>query len=466
MKTAAGLSWLPALWASDFEGVGFGMKTRIRGADILTMNEKDEVVHGDLLIKDDRIVAVGRVEDGQVDREIDAQGKLILPGFIHLHVHLCQTLFRGRADDLTLLDWLRTRVWPLEAAHDEESIYLSALLGIGELLQSGTTTIVDMETVHYTDAAFRALLDSGIRALSGKVMMDFGDDVPPGLAENTDQSLQQSVDLLEKWHRQGGGRLRYAFAPRFVVSCTPSLLSEVRDLADEYGVYVHTHAAENKDEVLLVQERHGLRNVTYLDSIGLAHEGVILAHCVWLDEEEKGILAERGVHVAHCPSSNLKLASGVADVPDLLRRGVSVGLGADGAPCNNTLDMFHEMRLAALIHKPRYGATAMDARTVLRMATVEGARAVGLAHEIGSIETGKKADLVILDLNRLHTFPSVEADPFSRVVYSATRSEVDMVFVDGNMLVERGHLVAMDEEHLLREADRAFRRLLRRAGEE
>lgn len=438
------------------------MRILIRNADILTMNDHNEVVHGDLLIQDDRIATVGETWNAEADRVIDAAGKMLLPGFVHMHIHLCQTLFRGQADDLELLDWLKQRIWPLEAAHDEESIYYSALLGIGELLQSGATTIVDMETVHDTDAAFQALLDGGIRALSGKVMMDVGEDVPEGLRETTERSIQHSVDLLEKWHGRGNGRIRYAFAPRFVVSCTEELLAEVRDLSARYGVFVHTHAAENRDEVARVERRTGMRNITYLDHIGLAGERLILAHCVWLDDTEKRILADRGVKVAHCPSSNLKLASGIADIPDLLRLGISVGIGADGTPCNNNMDMFHEMRLAALIHKPRCGPKVMDAQTVLRMATIDGARAVGLGHEIGSIEPGKKADLILLDLNRLHTFPSVGTDPFSRIVYAATRAEVDTVFVDGRVVVENGRLTIMDEPTLLREADRAFGRLLGR----
>ena len=438
----------------------------IQGAQLVTMNEREEILHADIRIEDGviREVAPGLAPE-PADRVIDASGRTVIPGFVQTHIHLCQTLFRGKGDDLELLDWLRKRIWPLEAAHDEESLYYSAMLGLGELIRSGTTTIVDMETVRHTDAAFRAMAESGIRALSGKVMMDEpGEDIPPVLQENTARSLQESVDLLEKWNGHDGGRLRYAFCPRFVVSCTEPLLTEVRDLSARYGVRVHTHAAENPGEIRIVEARTGYRNVVYLDRIGLANERLILAHCIWLDDEEKRILRERGVHVSHCPSSNLKLASGIADTPGLLAGHISVSLGADGAPCNNNLDMFQEMRHAALIQKPLHGPTAMDAKTVFRMATIGGARAVGMEREIGSIEAGKQADLAILNLNDFHTFPAYDVDPISRIVYSATRADVETTIIGGKIVMERGIVRTIDKDLVLREADRSIKRLLERTS--
>ncbi|OXS74642.1 5'-deoxyadenosine deaminase [Domibacillus enclensis] len=441
------------------------MKLLIKNAQIVTMNKKEEIIKGDLLIHDDRIVSVGpSLNEALADRVIDATGKTIIPGFVQTHIHLCQTLFRGKGDDLELMDWLKKRIWPLEASHDEESIYYSALLGIGELLQSGTTTIVDMETVSHTDFAFRAIAESGIRALSGKVMMDKGNEVPVGLQEKTAQSIQESVDLLEKWHMYDSGRIQYAFSPRFVVSCTEELLREVQKLSTHYNVMVHTHASENLGEIAIVEKETGMRNVVYLDHLGLANERLILAHCIWLDEQEKQIIKERGVHVSHCPGSNLKLASGIADIPDLLENGSSVSLGADGAPCNNNLDMFNEMRLAALIQKPLHGPTSMNARTVFRMATIGGARAVGMDQEIGSIEDGKKADIAILNLNHFHTFPSYDVDPISRIVYSATRADVETTIVNGKVVMENGLMKTVDKENVLKEADASIRRLLSRTA--
>ncbi len=434
----------------------------IKNAEIITMNRNEEILQGDIYIVDDRIIDIGLNLPYSANKVIDANGRTIIPGFIQTHIHLCQTLFRGQADDLELMDWLKQKIWPLEASHDEESIYYSAMLGIGELLQSGTTTVVDMETVHHTDYAFQAIAESGIRALSGKVMMDKGDAVPVLLRENTNESIQQSVDLLEKWHNFDGGRIQYAFSPRFVVSCTEELLVNVRELSEKYHVRVHTHASENTNEILLVEQEHGMRNVVYLDHLGLANERLILAHCVWLDEEEKRIIKERGVKVSHCPGSNLKLASGVAEVPSLLEANAHVSLGADGAPCNNNLDMFNEMRLAALIQKPIHGPTSMNARTIFRMATIGGAKAVGMEHEIGSIEVGKKADLAVLNLNDFHVYPTFDIDPISRIVYSATRADVETTIVNGKILMENRILKTINKEIVLKEANHSIKRLVKK----
>lgn len=436
----------------------------ITNAQIITMNAQEDIIKADIWIRDDRIQAIGTnltLPDGEEVQIIDATNRTVIPGFVQTHIHLCQTLFRGRADDLELMDWLRKRIWPLEAAHDEESIYYSAMLGIGELIQSGTTTIVDMETVHHTESAFHAIAQSGIRAISGKVMMDKGSEVPKALQENTAESIQQSVDLLEKWNGYDDGRLQYAFSPRFVVSCTEPLLQEVQRLSAQYKVKVHTHASENQGEIAIVQAETGMRNIVYLDHLGLANERLILAHCIWLDDQEKAIIRDRGVHVSHCPGSNLKLASGIADIPGMLELDISLSIGADGAPCNNNLDMLSEMRLAALIQKPGHGPTAMNAKSVFRMATIGGARAVGLEHEIGSIEAGKKADLAILNLNNFHTFPSYDADPIPRIVYSATRADVETTIINGRIVMDKGIMRTIDKDIVLREADTSIQRLLK-----
>lgn len=440
-------------------------RTLIKNAEIITMDQNETIIHGDLLIEDDRIQSVGpTVQPKPGDYVIDGTGRTVIPGFIQTHIHLCQTLFRGKADDLELMDWLKKRIWPLEAAHDDESIYLSALLGIGELVSGGSTTIVDMETVHYTNEAFQAIAESGIRALSGKVMMDKGSDVPLGLQEKTDNSIRESVDLLEKWNGHDHGRIRYAFAPRFVISCTESLLTQVRDLAEHYDVFVHTHASENRGEIEIVEQDTGMRNITYLDHIGLAGKRLILAHCIWLTEEEKMIIRKRGVHVSHCPGSNLKLASGIAQVPQMADMGINLGLGADGAPCNNNLDMFQEMRLAALIQKPVHGPTAMNARQIFRMATIDGAKAVGLENEIGSLEVGKKADLAILNLNTFHCNPMFGTDPISRIVYSAMSSDVETTIIDGHIIMENRQMKTIDQTFVLKESEVAIKRLMKRAG--
>ncbi|GFN22336.1 5'-deoxyadenosine deaminase [Thermanaeromonas sp. C210] len=439
------------------------MSILIKNGILVTMDGDRRVLQGNLYIERDRIAAVGSTPE-RADTVIDASGQAVIPGLVQTHVHLCQTLFRGQADDLALLDWLKRRIWPLEGAHDEESIYYSALLGCAEMLLSGTTTILDMETVHHTEAALKGVAESGIRAVCGKVMMDAGDDVPPSLREDTEASLAESEELCRKWHGAAGGRIRYAFAPRFVLSCSERLMREVADMARSRGVMIHTHASENRDEVRLVEELTGKRNVTYLHDIGLTGPDVVLVHCIWLDETEKDILAATGTQVAHCPSCNLKLGSGIAPVQELLDRGVNVTLGADGAPGNNNLDAFKEMHLAALIQKPLHGPTAMPARKVMEMATLGGARALGLAQEIGSLEVGKKADVVVVDLRGLHQTPGDSVDIYSRLVYETRGSDVTWTIVDGRVVVAEGRLLTVDTEELRHQCNKALHRVRSRVG--
>ncbi len=457
---------------SDAKGVLSVPSVLIKNGTVITMDPARRVVeHCNILVEDDRIRAVGDGDDdgddavaSQDPQVIDASGYVVIPGLIQTHVHLCQALFRGMSDDMELLDWLRLRTWPLEAAHDEESVYYSALLGIAELLRGGTTCVVDMETVNHTESAFRAIVQSGIRAVSGKVMMDWGDDLPEALRETGEASLAASVELADKWDGSANGRLRYAFTPRFAVSCGDRLLREVGAIAGQRGAYIHTHSSENRGEIEIVQAERGARNVIYLDQVGMLGPRTILAHCVHLDQAELDTLKRTGTHVAHCPSVNLKLASGIALVPEMLEMGINVSLGADGAGGNNNLDQFVEMRMAALIHKPRLGPMAMPALTVLEMATLRGAAALGMEDEIGSIEPGKKADIVLLDLRKPHASPGACVDPVSRVVYSAHSSDVVMTMVDGQVVYGDGRLANIDERDVLDKCDEAIVRLARRAG--
>ena len=297
------------------------------------------------------------------DTVIDAGGAYLLPGFIQTHVHLCQTLFRGYADDMPLLDWLRTRVWPMEAAHTPATLRASARLAASELLLSGTTTALTMETVHDTDVVFEALDEMGLRAVVGKCMMDSDQQVPKRLQEQTRASIDESVALRKRWDGKANGRLRAAFAPRFAVSCSRELLEAVAELSARDRVIVHTHASENRDEVEVVRKLSGgFSNLEYLADTGLATPHLCTAHCVWVTESEQALLAERDVKVMHCPSSNLKLGSGLAPVAEMRARGISVSLGADGAACNNRLDMFEEMRLAATLQAVRKQPGALTAR--------------------------------------------------------------------------------------------------------
>ncbi|HXI88658.1 MAG TPA: 5'-deoxyadenosine deaminase [Blastocatellia bacterium] len=425
----------------------------IKGATVITLDGDNHVFEGDVFVERGRIGALGAALTGSEYRGVEviaARGRLLLPGFVQTHIHLCQTLFRGAADDLALINWLTKKIWPMEAAHTAESIYASARLGVAELIRGGTTCALTMETVHHTEAVFAAVEESGFRATVGKCMMDKGDDVPAALREQTEASIAESLGLLARWHGRADGRIRYCFAPRFAVSCTRELLERVARLSRERGVMVHTHASENKDEIEMVEQETGHRNIEYLQECGLTAPHIVLAHCVHLNDSEMEVLTRTGTHVSHCPSSNLKLGSGFAPIVEMLARGISVSLGADGAPCNNRLDMFSEMRTAALIQKALHGAEVLPALTMLRMATIDGARALGLDKEIGSIEAGKRADLTLLNLQALHTTP--HPDPVSTIVYAAEASDVETVIIDGRIVMREGELTTLDQRAVIRAA--------------
>ncbi len=282
----------------------------IKGGTIVTMDDRNSIVRGDVLIRDGRMTEIGNNVDAIESEKIDATGCAVLPGFVQTHIHLCQTLFRGAADDLALIDWLKQRVWPMEAAHTRESIRASARLGIAELIRGGTTCALTMETVKHTEEVLRVVDETGFRATVGKCMMDKGEEVPAGLLEKTRDSISESLALIEQWHGSADGRVRCCFAPRFAISCTKELLIEVAELARSHRVMIHTHASENRKECELVEAETGRRNVAYLDSLGISGAHVLLAHCVHLDTEEMETLARTKTNVAHCPSSNLKLGFG------------------------------------------------------------------------------------------------------------------------------------------------------------
>ena len=421
------------------------------------MNDAFDVIEGDVLVRDGRIARVGAVPAaGHVDRTIDGRGAYLLPGFIQTHVHLCQTLFRGYADDLALLDWLKTRVWPMEAAHTPASLAASARLAASELLQSGTTSVLTMETVHDTDAVFEALEPMGLRAVVGKCMMDADAAVPSRLMEQTARSIDESLAIAKRWHGRANGRLRAAFAPRFAVSCSRELLEAVAALSGDHQLLVHTHASENRDEIALIKSRTGRGNIDYLADTGLTSPRLCLAHCVWVDDHEQALMAERGVKVLHCPGSNLKLGSGLAPVVEMRSRGISVSLGADGAGCNNHLDMFEEMRLAAVLQAVRLKPGALTARDAVQMATREGARAVGLESEIGTIEAGKRADLILIEAEG--------PDPYSTIVYASRGTDVRTTIVDGEILIDNFRPVRWDSGQISAAAREEARLLARRAN--
>jgi 5-methylthioadenosine/S-adenosylhomocysteine deaminase len=438
----------------------------LKNATIVTVDDENTVVDGDVLVVDGRIEAIGAVREEQADgvRAIDLGGAALMPGFVQTHIHLCQTLMRNLADDMVLIDWLRKRIWPYEGSLSADELRASAELGLAELILGGTTSLLDMGTLRHTDQVGEAVEASGIRAFIGKCMMDDAEQCPDYLLEDTDDSLRESLALAERWDGAADGRIRYAFAPRFAVSCTDRLLREVAEAAADRDLYIHTHSSETEFENEYTEHHFGCSNVEYLQDVGMTGERSVFAHGVHVSDRECGLLADSGTAIAHCPSSNLKLASGIADMLRYDRFGVQVSLGADGAPCNNNLDGFVEMRLAALIQKPFHGPDAMPAERVVRLATIDGAKALGIDDQVGSIEVGKAADLVAVDLDA-NPGASPGGDVHSRLVYSAHRNDVVHVFASGRQLVRDGELVGADVERTIADARAAQESVVARMDE-
>lgn len=444
-------------------------------ATIMTMNASRDIINdGAIAIQNKRIVAIGKTSVLQArypgEEVIDVKGKLILPGLIDTHVHVAQALIRGCADDMALIQWLCERVWVLQGNFTHDDGYVSARLCIAEMLRSGTTTFLESMLAHRYgfDGIARAVQESGIRACLAGIVMDIGtyatqsNSMHSGMIESRETSLLGVLDMHSKWEGAADGRIHVWFGPRTPGGVTSELYREMTDLARQRNMGITMHLAEVEADKTYLNEKFGLTPVDYAESVGLLGPRSVLVHMVWLTPQEIDKLAATGTHVSHNPSSNSKLASGVCKVPLMLERGVNVALGCDGGPSNNDYDMIREMKLAAIIHK----AVTLDplivpAETVLEMATINGAKALGLENEIGSLEIGKKADLIVIDLERLHTTPSI--NPVSTLVYAATGGEVDTVMVDGKIVVAQGQLLTMDEHEVIVQANEHAIQLYRRA---
>ncbi|GAB3328597.1 5'-deoxyadenosine deaminase [Haloplanus salinarum] len=406
---------------------------------------------GAVVVSGSRIEAVGErseVAPRYADHERHSYD-VLLPGLVGGHIHSVQSLGRGIADDTELLDWLFDYVLPMEASLSAAEMEIAAKLGYLEMIESGTTTCVDHLSVAHADEAFEAAGEIGIRGVLGKVLMD--QRSPDDLREDTQEALDESERLIRQYHGSFDDRIRYAVTPRFAVSCSEECLRGARELADAYdGVRIHTHASENRSEIETVEEDTGMRNIHWLDEVGLTGEDVVLAHCVWTDESEREVLAETGTHVTHCPSSNMKLASGIAPIWDYLDRGINVALGNDGPPCNNTLDPFTEMRQASLLQKvDQLDPTATPASEIFEMATINGAKAAGF-DELGAIREGWRADIVGLSTDLTRATPL--HDVLSHLVFAAHGDDVQFTMVDGTVLQEDGEVTAIDAEAVRRDA--------------
>ncbi|WP_135537043.1 5'-deoxyadenosine deaminase [Halostella pelagica] len=415
--------------------------------------DSSTVIHDGAVVVNDTVIEAVGDRDALVDQYPDHETQeydVLLPGLVGGHIHSVQSLGRGIADDTELLDWLFDYILPMEASLTAEEMEVAAKLGYLEMIESGTTTCVDHLSVNHADQAFEAAGEIGIRGVLGKVMMDRRS--PRGLLEDTSDALEETERLIEKYHGSFDDRVRYAVTPRFAVSCTEECLRGARELADEYdGVRIHTHASENQSEIETVKSDTGMRNIHWLDEVGLTGEDVVLAHCVWTDESEREVLAETGTHVTHCPSSNMKLASGIAPVWDYLDRDINVALGNDGPPCNNTLDPFTEMRQASLLQKvDQLDPTVTPAEDIFEMATINGAKAAGF-DRLGAIREGWRADIVGLRTDITRATPL--HDVLSHLVFAAHGEDVMFTMVDGNVLVENGEVTTVDAERIRQRAD-------------
>ncbi|GAA1466502.1 amidohydrolase family protein [Microbacterium thalassium] len=429
----------------------------IRGGTIIAATGETS---GDLLIEDDTIVSVGPTVRGSVDVDLDGTGSIVSPGFVQSHVHLCQTAFSGLAEDLDVMQWLDRWVWPLEQLLDADDLAISARWGVAELLLSGTTSFLSMESAHHTDRAFEAAADLGARATIGKALMDRREPGTSLVAESTEEAWSDLLRLMRTWHDGDERRLRVAVSPRSPSAATPQLWADALELAIRMDAVVHTHVNENHAQAHGVAEVNAARDVRYLDELGALTRRTVLAHGVWLDDDEVSRIARTGASIAHCPSANLKLGSGIADVPRLVAAGVNVGLGADGAACNNTLDARAEMRLAALVHRRGGDASAITAESAFAFATVNGARALGLGPRVGSLRPGMKADVAVFDAPQFSAGTGESAR--DHLVFSGSAARARTVLVDGRIVVDDFGLTRDDQARIRREGAAVRASLARR----
>jgi cytosine/adenosine deaminase-related metal-dependent hydrolase len=439
------------------------MNVFLSGGKVLCPTRDFEPFAADIEIENGKIKALHEPGFEPIDPVIrrNCHGCHILPGFVQAHVHLAQALFRGLGEGLRLLDWLTQRVLPLEAAHDEQTLYASARFGIAELLLNGCTTLLDMGSVRHMTSIYEAARDSGIRLIGGKILMDRG-EAPPALIQDTDAALDEALTLIDAWHLAEDGRIRAALAPRFLLSCTDALMRETLKTAAKRDLVWHTHVAEQVAEIDVVRAMYGRRSLELIDDWGGADARLCLAHMVHVTDSEMAMANKWRIGILHCPSANTRLGSGVCPVPRWQAEGHPVGLGSDGSACNNRLDMITEMRAAAALQDLAHEPGALSGRTLLRMATLDGARALGIDDHCGSVTVGKRADLLVMDLETVQGLSA--GHPADAIVHNADGRCVRDVLVDGNVLVSEGRLTDPLAHSILPQARKAMDTLILRAG--
>lgn len=406
----------------------------------------------DLLIKNDLIDEIAdEIPEDKADKIIDATDKILLPGLVNTHTHLSMTLFRGLADDLALDEWLNDNIWPVEANLNGYYCYIGALLGAVELIKSGTTTFSDM--YFYMEDVAKAVDEAGLRAVLSYGMIDFGDE------EKRKAEIEENMNLFKNCNDTADGRIKVFFGPHSPYTASEELLKEVRRLADETGIGIHIHVSETQKEINDVSADKGLRPFEYLDSIGLLGPDVVCAHSVWLSDREIEIIKEKDVKISHNPCSNMKLASGIAPVSKLLENDICVAIGTDGASSNNNLDLIEELKTASLLQKvATLDPKVLTSDEAVAMGTINGARALGLDDEIGTVEVGKKADLILIDTNCANMVPD-SSNLSSNIIYAANGSNVDTTICNGQILMENKELTTLDEQEIYQKAREAIDQL-------
>jgi 5-methylthioadenosine/S-adenosylhomocysteine deaminase len=442
----------------------------IRNGSVATVNDEQEVHRtGYVFIEDDLITAVGEGDPpsqfGKAETIIDASLMAVMPGMVNAHTHLFQTFLRGLADDKSLLEWLKVAVWPVAQVLSEEEAYLAALVGMVENIRGGATSVIDHQYIHTEigndDGVCQAADEAGLRFLLARGWADI--DYHPAFMEKPGQIISETARLRDKWQAEGDGLIRVEFGPLIPWGCSEDTMCRTHDISQKWGAGTHIHVAETKIEVEMSLESRGTRHIEWLAEIGVLGPHMQLVHSVWLDDSEIKLIADHGAVVVHCPVSNMYLASGVARVPDMLKQGITVALGTDGPGSNNNQDMLELLKVTALLHKViTLDATVLLPEDVLWMACRGGASAFGMPEQIGSLEAGKKADVVLVDLDTPMAMP-VHRIP-SALVYNAGTRDVDTVIVNGNFLMRNKEILFLDEKLLLAQARHACSRLFANAG--
>ncbi|MDX8335339.1 amidohydrolase [Candidatus Cetobacterium colombiensis] len=438
----------------------------IKNAYIVTMNAKREIYNnGSILIEGNKIKAIGKVEKNLIAENVeilDANGKIILPGFINTHVHLSQQLGRGIADDVDLLTWLRERVWPYESSFDYESSLISSTACCVEMIKSGVTTFLESGG-QYVDAMVEAVKNTGMRAALSKSVMDDGIGLPENWVKTADEEIETQKELFEKYNNSADGRIKIWFGLRTIFNNSDELILKTKKIADELNTGIHMHIAEIAAENDYVKSSRGNSTVEHLHKLGALGPNLLAVHTVWLTDREIDLFRLYDVKVSHNPAAAMKVVLGFARIPEMLDKGLNVSIGTDGAPSNNRMDMMREMYLTSLIHKGRtLNPKVVPAEQVLEMATINGAKCALLEKEIGSLEVGKKADLIILNPNTIHSLPL--HDPIANIVYTMSSENVESTMCNGQWLMKNREILFLNEKELMENLKQKSKEIKEKAG--